>query len=439
MLALGACVDEGIVIQDPPGGPPSAAMGFLGYSDSTVKRTVCGNCHIGQQADWQQTAHAGAWADLQASGHAEAYCEGCHTVGPNGNGVADTLVGWAATHDPRYHDVQCESCHGPGLDHITNPDATQPLASIVVGVDSTSGCGECHQGTHNPFVEEWAQSGHGSPNSYPQRQPDCVQCHEARGIFRAWGVKAEYLEKESTALLPISCPVCHDPHDPANSKQLRFPIDEANEDTNLCMKCHHKRGVPDPTTFRGPHSPQGPLLLGTAGWRPPNFQYEPGEIVVTHGTTANPRLCATCHVSRLEVTDSVAGGAVFHATGHLFTAIPCLDADGIPTPTGNCTLQERTFDACTGSGCHGDQQVARAAFSVARQRIDDRVAELQALIAQIPASEFDETDNRYTTGEGARFNAELGALNGSAVHNPFLVEALLLASIAQVKADYNLP
>ncbi|NIQ60186.1 MAG: hypothetical protein GWN71_44785, partial [Gammaproteobacteria bacterium] len=55
------------------------------------------------------------------------------------------------------------------------------------------------------------------------------------------------------------------------------------------------------------------------------------------------------------------------------------------------------------------------------------------------ASEFDDSDDRYTTGEGARFNAELAALRGSTAHNPFLVEALLRASIDQVRADYDLP
>jgi predicted CXXCH cytochrome family protein len=438
-LAAAACADtETVFVQQPLfEEPAAAAQGFLGYSDVTEGRPVCGNCHVGKFGEWRHTAHSNAWDDLQASGHASASCEPCHTVNSNGNWLDLDKAGWTAVADERYQDVQCESCHGPGLEHVTNPDATQPLAPLVVGLDLTQGCGECHQGAHNPFVEEWSQSSHGDMNPYPQGREACVQCHEARGIFAAWGVRASFAEQDTTGFLPISCPVCHDPHDATNPKQLRFPIDVPNVDTNLCMKCHHKRGEPDPTTFRGPHSPQGPLLVGEAGWRPPNFEYPNQRIVGTHGTEANPRLCATCHVSGLNITDPVTGDFVFHATGHLFKAIPCLDDQGIPTVNDDCALTGRTFDACVNSGCHGTQDVARSALIVARQRIADLVAELEGLLAQVPTTEFDDTDNLYTTAEGARFNAELGAMAGSPIHNPFLMEALLTASIRQVQDDYG--
>lgn len=433
-----ACTDTEFIESPPFDDPPTAAQGFLGYVNQDSNVPVCGNCHVGMNSEWQETGHSEAWADLQDSGHAEESCEGCHTVGPNGNVVTQDLVGWNATADPRYQDVQCESCHGPGLDHVTNPDATQPYAPLTVGVDLTAGCGECHQGAHNPFVEEWSQSRHGDMNPFPQGRESCVQCHEARGIFAAWGIDAEYLEQDQPEPIPIACAVCHDPHDATNSKQLRFPIDVANEDINLCMKCHHKRGTPDPTTFRGPHSPQGPLLLGEAGWQPPDFAFPSGSIVATHGSEANPRLCAQCHVSRLEVTDPVTDDFVFNATGHLFKAIPCLDDQGIPTPESDCELTERTFSACTASGCHGNESAARSALVVARTRIAGLVTELQALLEQVPASEFNDDDERYTTGEGARFNAELGDMAGSPIHNPFLTEALLTASIQEVVERYGL-
>jgi hypothetical protein len=52
-----------------------------------------------------------------------------------GNQVTQPSVGWVGTQNARYQDVQCESCHGPGLVHVTNPDApgTKPLAPIAVG------------------------------------------------------------------------------------------------------------------------------------------------------------------------------------------------------------------------------------------------------------------------------------------------------------------
>ena len=57
----------------------------------------------------------------------------------------------------------------------------------------------------------------------------------------------------------------------------------------------------------------------------------------------------------------------------------------------------------------------------------------------MPTGEISSTDTRYTTAEGAQFNAALARTAGSAAHNPFLVEALLTGSIQQLRRDYNLP
>lgn len=421
--------------------PPSGAAGFLGYSDQENKLPVCGNCHVGKNAEWQETAHASAWETLQASGSAQPFCEGCHTVGQNGN-ASESSGGHEATGDPRYYDVQCESCHGPGLAHVTNPDASQPLASIMVGVDLTSGCGECHQGSHHGFVDEWAQSRHGDGANRPQyrEREGCRNCHGARGALEAWGVDAEYLEKDGTEEIGIVCAVCHDPHDATNAGQLRFPVDSREVDVNLCMKCHQRRPVPDmDRQSSGPHSPQGPLLLGEdVGWQPPNFEYADLLIRSTHGSEANPRLCATCHVNAYEVTDALTGDFVLSVKGHSFKPIPCIDAQGIPDPAADCELSERTFSSCTTSGCHGSEDAARSAYIVATSRIAALVDELNALLALVPSTEFDNEDNLLTVAEGAKFNAKLGAISSSAIHNPFLTEALLTASIRQVQTDYGL-
>lgn len=439
-LLLLSCVDTRRVLVEVPGfeQPSALAAGFLGYARNG-EQPVCGGCHIGKYAEWRGTKHAQAWTSLQASGRATAACEGCHTVGALGNAVSDPNVGYTSTGDPRYHDVQCESCHGPGLTHVTNPDASQPLASLEVGLDLANGCGECHGGSHYPFVEEWAASRHGKRGTSQQQQAACVECHEARGVFAAWGIDADYIERSGSEPIPITCAVCHDPHDATNPRQLRYPIDVADVEQNLCIRCHHKRAVPEVGNSRTAHSPQGPLLLGTeVGWIPPDFAYTPGEIVATHGTERNPRLCAGCHVNRTEVIDAITGALVFNATGHLFKAIPCLDAEGRPSADTTCTVQQRSFRSCTVAGCHGSENTVRGLLSVVRTRITDLADNLNALIAQVPASEFNTTDGRISTGEGAKFNADLALQPGSAIHNPYLIEALLSASIKQVVKDYGL-
>jgi hypothetical protein len=101
-------------------------------------------------------------------------------------------------------------------------------------------------------------------------------------------------------------------------------------------------------------------------------------------------------------------------------------------------MTQRTFAACATSGCHGTPEAAQSALAVASQRIQGLNATLKAMLAKVPASEFSNTDNRYTTAEGAQFNSKLAAMDGSVVHNPFLVEALLTGSIQQVQKDYGI-
>ena len=119
-LVLIGCTDERVVFRDRDllADLPENAAGYLGYSDEADKLTVCGNCHVGPQQQWQATAHADAWVTLDESPGHQGFCEGCHTVSEQGNAIATANVGWTATQDTRYHDVQCESCHGPGLDHV---------------------------------------------------------------------------------------------------------------------------------------------------------------------------------------------------------------------------------------------------------------------------------------------------------------------------------
>jgi predicted CXXCH cytochrome family protein len=419
--------------------PPVGAGEFLGYTVVERKMTVCGNCHIGKQREWEQTAHAGAWATLQTSGSSQSTCQGCHSVSSLGNRVTQQNVGWVGTGNTRYQDVQCESCHGPGLTHVLNPDAvgTKPLAPLSVGADLTRGCGECHSGVHRPFAEEWSSSRHARVVVSRATNPSCASCHEAKAVLEAWGVKSTFLEQgEATEHLAITCAVCHDPHDARYPGQLRFSLDQPDVERNLCMKCHHRRAEPALTSAQGPHSPQGPLLLGSAGWFPPNFEYPPGALVGSHGSDRNPRLCAACHVNEYQIRDALTGNFVFRATGHSFQAIPCVDAENLPTGAANCDLIQRSFRSCT--QCHLTEDAARFALERARARIDRLVAEIQPLIARIPASEFNVNDNRISTGEGARFNMQLAQERGSAIHNPFLVEALLIASIRQIGIDYGI-
>lgn len=450
-VAVGCTHDHIIYRNTNFAAPPSNAGGFLGYATVSTQMTVCGDCHVDHQTTWIRTAHAHAWRDLIATGENPQFCQQCHAVSQNGNGASSAQVGYVSTKDTRYQDVQCENCHGPGLTHVTSPSiANHPLASLRADTSSTTGCGACHTGVHEPFVNEWVTSRHATvpawQRAHPEANTQCQGCHTGQGALVAWGVNTNYKEAgfANGDTLPITCTVCHDPHSNANQGQLRFPINVADVSVNLCMKCHQNGSTLSAETKQyGPHSPEGPLLLGTAGWFPPNLQVPGGidTIVSTHGSSANPRLCAQCHVDSLTISDT-SGKFVYHTTGHSFNAIPCVDAQGLPTGTDNCVLATRSFAGCTASGCHGTQSVAMSAYQTGVGRILqlDTVLrkQLATVLAATPA-ETASTNATYTVAAGSLFNAQLAELPGSPIHNPFLMEALLTGSISAMTNTYGVP
>lgn len=492
--------------------PLDEVSGFLGYFDPSVKQTTCGNCHVGKQAEWLGTKHANGWADMQASGHASATCDPCHTTNENGN-VFAVAAGYNAVQDSTYYDVQCESCHGAGLEHLKLPETGQPLASIAVDTGLTNGCGECHTGSHDPFVEEWRQSNHGFGGSYVAegvRDP-CANCHEGRRALATAmaglnprpalvaGVKGVYVEAkdpiDATHVQPITCAVCHDPHDATNEGQLRAEIG-APEVDQLCVRCHSREFEPEPgiATRRGNHGAQGRIWTDEeAGWKPSTWPYS--ERLLPSHSSANPRGCAACHVTPFTITDG-SGNFVKNYTGHLFDAIPCIDqTTGEPIHNGTCTEDQRYFGGCTVSGCHGSAEAARTALEATRARLDyltdqlwfdananatmdttDRGLLPKVLKQAIAANQrnvMNLYDTSLTIAERAIWNAQLAststrsqwrsfkvqgqlscqyvptpctttgstntahAASGDGAHNPYLLEALVIEAIKAIQTTYG--
>ncbi|OYV72033.1 MAG: hypothetical protein B7Z72_05660, partial [Gemmatimonadetes bacterium 21-71-4] len=459
------------------GTPPLTSTSFVGYSDPATKLTTCGNCHVLHQKGWVQTAHSwtatgpAAFQLAQApngvgnqdSADFSTDCAWCHTTNGHNSGLApDTTGWWAATGNAKkyFTDVQCEACHGPGASHVTTPDQTQPQGTIASDTGLTHGCSVCHNEPDNPYGREWRTGAHGTVLTDPASQAACAGCHEGKAVVSRFQPSAEFAEQDSSALYPITCVGCHDPHGmsgayageaPSYDKVwLRAPIDVADVNVNLCMQCHQRRAVPDPTTSRGAHSPQGPMLLGTAGWLPPGFSAVPAP--GTHGTTpANPKLCVTCHMPAWDFTSPA--GEPWHTPGHRFWAIPCVQADGVsPDTTNSCALASRNFGACSTSGCHGSPAAAELAFQGLSARMQGYLDLLwkdtngdgkidagdTGLLTQVPSTEF-KVDSVITVGEGALFNVTLiqaehlpviATLAGHAAVDPaWLRRNLLIAGI----------
>jgi len=476
-----ACSDVTYEARQSLGAPPDAVAGFLGYFNVSEKFPKCGLCHADKAADWSGTAHARAWDDLQASGDTSTSCEPCHTVNANGNWVTGA-AGFVAVPDSVYHDVQCESCHGPGADHIADPTVTQPLAPFSAGTDLTTGCGECHSTSQYPFIEQWAQSKHAIGSGFSRGgSSSCNECHNGKvALVEQFGANNRYLEKDDGEVGRITCVVCHDPHGSPNEHQLRAPQEGEATTRNLCIKCHNRITVPEAGT-RGPHAAQGPLVLGeNIGWWPPGFEWLQG-LTSPHGDPdVNEDLCVTCHLEQFDVTDGT-GAVVFHSTGHLFEAIPCTDANGVPVAGGDCALTERRFNAC--AQCHGNPSLALTKYVYIWNKLDRLLKELwndtdrdhlletsdAGLLPQVLAAkggkEFDRSDTLFTFAEGALWNAEVAATDSTTwfsdgevvvaprdtvhfsshrtsangVHNPWYLEALLKATIQATANYYSLP
>jgi hypothetical protein len=199
-------------------------------------------------------------------------------------------------------------------------------------------------------------------------------------------------------------------------------------------------------------------LQGTAGWFAPDFSFQPGQIVTSHGAVGNPAICATCHVVSYEITDQETGAFVFNSTGHLFSAIPCTDADGIPQ-SGDCAVTEsaRSFRGCVDSSCHSSEAAALSELNVGTAEVQLRAEQLLSQLLQVdpgldaPGGEIDPGVPSVNVAEGSFFNYELAVFGntlgagtasesdvvGSTVHNPFLLKSLLIASIQAMEDEYG--
>ncbi len=121
-----------------------------------VGSEACQSCHAQEYETWAAGPHAGALASLEAKGKSgDADCLACHTTGFGREGGFP--AGAAPSDHPDLARVGCESCHGPGGDHVT--DTATKLGSIVSLSDKCDSCvilqicGSCHDDANDPGFE----------------------------------------------------------------------------------------------------------------------------------------------------------------------------------------------------------------------------------------------------------------------------------------------
>lgn len=111
----------------------------------------CQGCHTKEHALWAASGHAQAFETLRTkSKHTESGCQKCHTTGFGEDGGfpsgADAQLG-----------VGCESCHGPGGDHVaSDPPPPGTILGLTDKCDSCvvlQICGACHDQENDPGFE----------------------------------------------------------------------------------------------------------------------------------------------------------------------------------------------------------------------------------------------------------------------------------------------
>jgi 2',3'-cyclic-nucleotide 2'-phosphodiesterase (5'-nucleotidase family) len=126
--------------------------------------TACAQCHKTEFDIWQKSLHSHAFAALETKQRLyDAACIGCHSLGfqkPGG------FVNIKAT--PQLANVHCESCHGPGAEHVAKPT----VGSYKTPPKNES-CLICHDRENSPdfdFAKYWPVIAH--TNSLKQPAAD---------------------------------------------------------------------------------------------------------------------------------------------------------------------------------------------------------------------------------------------------------------------------
>lgn len=127
--------------QTPSTPPPSSAASGSPGSFVYWGTSLCASCHVEQTRFWERTRHARAIDILKTKNRVnDQECIGCHSTGfrkPGGFELPARVGG--------FENVQCEACHGPGVDH-----GKGGMAKLST---TESTCKSCHDKENSPAFD----------------------------------------------------------------------------------------------------------------------------------------------------------------------------------------------------------------------------------------------------------------------------------------------
>jgi DmsE family decaheme c-type cytochrome len=282
--------------QQPQQAPPTLPAGYIGSE-------ACATCHTGYDTS------------IAASKHGQAMNPRSPAAG-----------------------FGCETCHGPGEAHASDPEKIKPVQfDKLHAADVTANCASCHnRGAH----ALWKGSQH------EQRNVSCVTCHSihqprsATGQLKAINQQQQCMSchRDKVAKLDRSghmpvregkmeCTSCHNPHGSTNVRLLRA----GNTINESCSTCHAEK--------------RGPFLFEHAGVS--------GDSCATchdpHGSNNDrmlvaklPFLCQRCH-NHIRHPSTIYDGRVLQSSNRLFgrSCVTCHSAiHGSNHPAGQTFLRQ---------------------------------------------------------------------------------------------------
>lgn len=456
---------------------------------------TCFLCHSGgsiapDKSSWQNTAHAQIFSTGIDGGPGTAGpgCFACHTVGYNlntnaVNGGFDDVAAALGWHWPtvltngnwasmqtnyptlaNLANIQCENCHGPGMDHGLQALGDHELAKKFISKTTQSGdCNQCHDApTHHVKGTEWYTSSHAVTTRIPSgpSRSACVACHTSDGFIGR--IKGD--ATTNTTFSAIGCQTCHEPHGettPTNNVHLlrilgSVTMPDGTVVTNagygaLCLECHHNRN--GAVTNILANYPQGKATwIGGSSFGPhdgPQGDMIEGINAVTYGQNIPSSahrytvsdLCVGCHMQTVNLGDP----AFLKAGGHTFEMSYDVVSNGV-------TNKVAKTDAC--AQCHGpittfdlpvqdyDGDGVINGVQTEVQHLLDRLSTLlpssSGIVDGTVKASLSVKTNWTSHQLQAAYNWQFVNNDGSkGVHNAPFATGLLKASIADMTGDAN--